>query len=47
MAKAEKTTGIIPPTNNIAKTGALKRFHQFRKRNIRKAKPVMLMLPKQ
>jgi hypothetical protein len=24
MAKAEKTTGIIPPTNNIAKTGALK-----------------------
>ena len=24
IAKAEKTTGIIPPTNNIAKTGALK-----------------------
>ena len=24
MAKAEKTTGIIPPINNIAKTSALK-----------------------
>jgi hypothetical protein len=24
MANAEKTTGIIPPTNNIASTGALK-----------------------
>ena len=24
IANAEKTTGIIPPTNNIAKTGALK-----------------------
>ena len=24
IAKAEKTTGIIPPTNNMAKTGALK-----------------------
>ena len=24
MAKAEKTTGIIPPTNNMAKTGALR-----------------------
>ncbi|CAI8290816.1 MAG: Uncharacterised protein [Flavobacteriaceae bacterium] len=24
IAKAENTTGTIPPTNNIAKTGALK-----------------------